>query len=82
MLDFDAAQIFYQVPEKHSHICRMEETMMDDPTAHPEEITFAELTQFVKAELEKNPDSDCRELAEKYGISTATMDMLIKQVKN
>lgn len=59
----------------------MDELMMEDPTAHPEEITFAELTQFVKAELEKNPNSDCSTLAEKYGISPATMDMLIKKVK-
>jgi hypothetical protein len=59
----------------------MDDLLMTDPAAHPEEITFAELTQFVRAELEKNPDSDCKMLAEKYGISPATMDMLIKKVK-
>lgn len=60
----------------------MEESMITDTNAHPEEITFAELTQFVRAELEKNPDSDCKELAEKYGISPATMAMLINKVKS
>lgn len=59
----------------------MDDLMMTDPAAHPEEITFAELTQLVKAELEKNSNSDCKVLAEKYGISAVTMDMLIKKLQ-
>jgi hypothetical protein len=59
----------------------METPMMEDINTHPEEITFAELTQMVRAELQQNPASDCKKLAEKYGISPTTMDMLMGKVR-
>lgn len=60
----------------------MDDITMADPAMHPEETTFAELMQFVKAELEKDPNSDCKALSEKYGVSPATMDMLIQKMKS
>lgn len=47
----------------------------------PEEITFAWLTQLVKEELATNPASNCAAIAEKYGLSQATIDMLIQRLK-
>lgn len=47
-----------------------------------EEISFAELTAMVKAELQANPDSECTSISEKYGISEVTMEKLIKQIKS
>ena len=45
-----------------------------------EEITFAELTRLVRAELQSNSNSACEAIANKYGISETTMRKLIRQI--
>ena len=47
-----------------------------------ENITFHEFTELVKREVIRNNLNNCVALAEKYGLSSMTMNEEIKSVRN
>jgi len=47
-----------------------------------ENITFSEFTELVKREVLRNNLNNCVALAEKYGLSSMTMNEINKEIKS